>query len=198
MGGESAMHSLGRHFEWSSRIYFTAMVSFWWFYTLLLLTWSLWVDSRIDQQHYVPGQIPQTGMTPMKPSTLAMVVAGMHLMIFSWLLYHAWNAEDRMGVGIIAGTMLVLIIAAFFNTRSRTGADVGRTLGRHLVVAAGIILVLLILRADVWVASWYGVSVAEAHRLQPMWIVPVLSLALLIWGVVVAVALTKSKPRQPE
>jgi len=48
------------------------------------------------------------------------------------------------------------------------------------------------LRADVWVASAYGVTVAEAHTLQPTWIIPVLTLALVAWAAVV-IALTKPK-----
>jgi hypothetical protein len=39
------------------------------------------------------------------------------------------------------------------------------------------ILAILNLRADVWVARAYGVSVSEAHDLQPIWIIPVLTLA---------------------
>jgi hypothetical protein len=35
-------------------------------------------------------------------------------------------------------------------------------------------------RNDVWVASPYGVNLAEAHELQPLWLVPVLCLALVV------------------
>ena len=198
VGGEFAMHALGYHFAWSSRVFFTAMVSFWWFYTLLLITGSLWVSSRVHASGLkgcIPGQIMQTGVTPMKPGTLALVVAGMHLMVFSWLLRLAWNANDRMGFGIAAGMLLVLGVAAFFNARNKTGAEVGLTLGRHMGVASVAILVFLNLRADVWVAISYGVTIAEAHRRLPVWIIPVLSLALVIWTKVV-LALLKSKTRQ--
>jgi RNA polymerase sigma factor (sigma-70 family) len=198
VGGESAMYAIGHHFAWSSRVFFTAMVSFWWFYTLLLITGSLWVSSRVyasGLKGCVPGQMMQTGVTPMKPGTLALVAAGMHLMMFSWLLRLAWNANDRMGFGIAAGMMLVLGVATFFNARNKTGAEVGLTLGRHMGVACVAILVFLNLRADVWVAISYDVTVAEAQRLQPVWIIPVLSLALVIWSGVV-LALVRAKPRR--
>ena len=47
---------------------------------------------------------------------------------------------------------------------------------------------------DVWVANAYGVTVAEAHNLQPIWIIPVLTLALIAWTAMV-VTLTKPKSR---
>jgi hypothetical protein len=54
------------------------------------------------------------------------------------------------------------------------------------------ILVILNLRADVWVARAYGVTVTEAHHLQPIWIIPVLTLALIAWTALV-MALVKPK-----
>ena len=54
------------------------------------------------------------------------------------------------------------------------------------------ILAILNLRADVWVATAYGVTVAEAHDLQPIWIIPVLSLALVAWS---ALVITLTKPK---
>jgi hypothetical protein len=57
-----------------------------------------------------------------------------------------------------------------------------------------VMLMALNLRIDVWVASAYGVTVAEAHHLQPTWIVPVLSLALMLWAGAMP-ALIKSKSR---
>jgi hypothetical protein len=53
-------------------------------------------------------------------------------------------------------------------------------------------LAILNLRMDVWVASAYGVTAAEAHDLQPIWIIPILSFALVAWSVLV-IALTKPK-----
>ena len=69
-----------------------------------------------------------------------------------------------------------------------------RALGGHVGLIGGMILVTLNLRTDVWVASGYGVSVAEAHSLLPTWIVPLLSLALVFWTALVLV-LTKPKSR---
>ena len=66
-------------------------------------------------------------------------------------------------------------------------------LGRDLVVLGLMILAVLNLRADVWVAASYGVTVAEAHNLQPIWIIPVLTIAGIAWTALVT-ALTKPSP----
>jgi hypothetical protein len=47
----------------------------------------------------------------------------------------------------------------------------------------------------VWVARAYGVTVAEAHNLQPIWIIPVLTLALIAWTALV-ITLTKHSERK--
>jgi hypothetical protein len=64
----------------------------------------------------------------------------------------------------------------------------------HLGICFAVMMMAINLRMDVWVAAAYGVAVAEAHRLQPLWIVPVLTLALVAW-VGVAAGLARPKPR---
>ena len=61
-------------------------------------------------------------------------------------------------------------------------------------MCAVVILAIFNLRFDVWLASGYGVSVAEIHRMFPMWIVPLLTLVLAIWTAAF-LALTKPKTR---
>jgi len=197
IAGPNAVFSLRHRFDWSGRTLFVAMAGFWWFYTMVLQTWSIMGFRHIlgiSQQSGKAGTIPRPALAPMKPGTLAVVVAGAHLMLFSWLVRLAWRADDRMAAGIIAGMMVVLGIAAFFNTRGRTGAALAGVTTGHMAVCGALMLVTLNLRLDVWVASAYGVTVAEAHRLQPVWIVPLLTVAFLIWSGVV-LALTKPKPR---
>jgi hypothetical protein len=99
-----------------------------------------------------------------------------------------------MAAWTIVGTAVLLSVAAFLGIRGKTGADIARASSLHLGVCCTVLLVTLNLRFDVWVASAYGVTVAEAHHLQPTWIVPVLSLAFLIWVRVMS-TLTKPKPR---
>ena len=89
--------------------------------------------------------------------------------------------------------MLVLAVWSFFRLRGKSAAAVGPALGRHLNLFGLMILAILNLRADVWVARAYGVTVAEAHNLQPIWIIPVLTLALIAWT---ALVITLTKPKR--
>ena len=106
----------------------------------------------------------------------------------------AWRADDLLAAGTIAGMMVVLAIMAYFRTRGRTGAALVLATTVHVAVCGALMLAIFNLRFDVWVASGYGVSVAEIHHRLPTWIVPLPTLALVIWSEAV-VALTKPKPR---
>jgi hypothetical protein len=193
-GGETAMRVLGRHFEWSDQVQFVATISFWWFFILVTITFLnvavQWGTAK-RQEQIAAGEIPPPITTPMKPGALAMVVAGFYLM-FSWIIWLTWTAHDHLATGIAAGTMLVLALWSFVQLRGKSAAAVGPALGRHVNLFGLMILAILNLRADVWVARAYGVTVAEAHNLQPIWIIPVLTLVLVAWSALV-IALTKPK-----
>jgi RNA polymerase sigma factor (sigma-70 family) len=193
--GETTMRMLSRHFEWSDRVQFVATISFWWFFILVTITFLnvavQWATAK-RQERIAAGEIPPPPTTPLKPGTLALVVAGGYL-LFSWILRLTWTAHDPLTTGIAAGTMLVMAFWSFFRLRGKSAAAVGPALGGHLNLLGLMILVILNLRADVWVARAYGVTVAEAHHLQPIWIIPVLTLALIAWS---ALVITLTKPKQ--
>jgi hypothetical protein len=140
------------------------------------------------------GETHRPAAAPMNPGTLAVVVVGVHLALFFTLIRAAWNADDVLGAWTIAGAALMLCVLAFLRIRGKTGADIARASSTHLKICCAVLLMALNLRIDVWVASAYGVTVAEAHQLQPTWIVPALSLAFLIWAGAMS-TLTKPKPR---
>ena len=195
-GGEFAMLALGRHFEWSDRVRFVTEIGFWWFFIVVTITFLnvavQWATAK-RQARIAAGEIPPPPTTPLKPGTLALVVAGTFLM-FSWMIRLTWIAHDPLATGIAAGTMLVLAFWSFFRLRGSTASEVGPALGRELNLLGLMILAILNLRADVWVARAYGVTVAEAHQLQPIWIIPVLTLALIAWTALI-ITLTKPKAR---
>ena len=196
-GGENAMRSLGRHFQWESRTRFVALAGFWWFYIFALITWMYALARRglsMRLTNETVSEPSQPGITAMKPGLLAAVVAGVHLALFSWLVRVAWNADDLLGAWAIAGTAVVLGVLAFVRIRGKTGAEAARAGNGHLGVCFVVMMVTINLRLDVWVASAYGVTVPEAHRLQPLWIVPTLTLALVAWVGVLSV-LIRPKPR---
>jgi hypothetical protein len=67
-----------------------------------------------------------------------------------------------------------------------------RTVVGHLAAVWGIILLILNCRLAAWVGSLSGIEPAEMSRLLPGWLIPVLTLALLLWlGFLMAV--TKPK-----
>jgi len=196
VGGEAATRALGHRFEWSSRTRFLSMAGFWWVYLLAIQAWTMVSLGRLvgnRQPGEAAGEVPRASVAPMKPGTLALVVAGAHLALFSWLARLAWCAGDWLGTSAIAGTMVGLGVMAFLRIRGRTGAAALQAIPLQLGLCGLAMLLIFNLRFDVWVAAAYGVSVPEAHRLQPIWIVPLLSLGLLLWAGIVA-ALARPRP----
>ena len=192
--GDATMRVLSRHFEWSDRVQFVATISFWWFFLLVTITFLnvavQWATAK-RQERIDAGEIPPPPTPPLKPGTLALVVAGGYL-LFTWMIRLTWVAHDPLATGIAAGTMLVLALWSFVRLRGKSAAAVRLALGWDMNLIGLMILAILNLRADVWVARAYGVAVAEAHNLQPIWIIPVLTLALIAWSAMVF-ALTKPK-----
>jgi len=81
----------------------------------------------------------------------------------------------------------------FFHSRGKTGTAGARAYIGQFASCGAVILAIFNLRFDVWLASGYGVSVAEVHRMFPMWMVPVLSLVLVVWT---GVFLTLTNPKR--
>jgi RNA polymerase sigma factor (sigma-70 family) len=188
-GGEAAVRGLANHFSWSDRERFVSLSLFWWGYCCLLL-----VLMRIMAKRNVSfGRIAQKATanessTPMPSGKLAIVILGAHVALFFALIRMACVWNDTLGACIISAAMLALSVAAFFRIRDKVGVDAVRAIRTNLGLCFGVILVALNLRVDVWVAAAYGVPVAEAHQLQPTWLVPTLSLALAVWAGLLSMA----------
>jgi RNA polymerase sigma factor (sigma-70 family) len=196
IGGQYAVQSLGHHFAWNDRIYFGAMAGFWWFYAMVMATWMIVIFRQSQakcQLGEVAGETLQPHMTPMTPGRRVAVVAGTHLMLFWCIIFLAWKAHDRLTAGIIVGLMTLLGIWNYFKLRGVTGWAAGRAYTGQVASCCVVMLAIFNLRFDVWAASWYGVSVAEIPSLFPVWIVPVLTLALAVWsGIFLAITKPKS------
>ena len=63
----------------------------------------------------------------------------------------------------------------------KTGVAATLMAYRHMTLCCTAALAVIVLRADVWCASAYGVGVTEARHLLPLWLVPALALALATW-----------------
>jgi len=192
MVSELTLHALGRQFGWNDRARFVAEIGYWWFFVLVSITFLNVVAQRAAakrQALIAAGKLPPPVTTPLAPGTLRRAVAGSYLM-FSWILWLTWQAHDPLATGIAAGVMLLMMVWSFFRLRGKSAVELTPTLGRHQSLFGLVILAILNLRADVWVARAYGVTTAEAHELQPIWIIPVLTLVLIAWSALV-IKLTK-------
>jgi hypothetical protein len=79
--------------------------------------------------------------------------------------------------------MVGLGLLDYFRMRDKIGSAAIRVVCQDLTLAWGIILVVLNLRVDVWIAAAGRCSLTQVHQLIPMWVVPALTLALLLWSV---------------
>jgi hypothetical protein len=195
VAGQFAVRTLGHRWEWSDRTFVGVMAGFWWLFTLIIATWftvtfrqTLAIRREIEEE----AGIPQTAGTPQTYWRSVAMVISLSLAYFSGLIYVAWRAGDLVSAGIITGTMVVLGIWRFIQCRGRTGTAALHTAIGHAALAWGVILVVLNLRLEVWLAARREVSLAEMHRLLPPWLIPVLTLALLTW---IGILLAMTKPK---
>jgi hypothetical protein len=195
--GEFAVHALASHMAWGDRMRFAASVTYWWLFVMTTITVQILWLHRIHLKN-TAGRDPRKDLsagTPMKPGALAGVVAGMHLAMFSWLVTLELRHADYMGACITLGAMSALGMWGFFQFRNRAGGALALMRGAtgHIATTCGIILLIVNLRAEVWAASAYGVSVALVHRIVPLWIIPALTAALVSWSVVLFVLTTRRR-----
>jgi hypothetical protein len=171
------------------------MVGFWWFYSIVVAAYIVFRIRRVRslrrQIEQEPGVAETTG-TPLTFQSALAVIAGTYVASFSWLICLAFRANDRLWAAVITGIMVVLFLWHFLQARSRIEAAALQRATRHVAIAWAIILVILNLRLQVWLATLRGVDLSELHRLLPAWVIPSATLFVVLW-VGVLVALTKSQ-----
>jgi RNA polymerase sigma factor (sigma-70 family) len=195
--GQFAIQALRQHYAWSTPLFYAVMTGFWWFYAIFVAAFTVLFFRRasalrrhIEQE---PGAPESTG-TPLTFASRLAMVAGIYLACFSVPIWLAWRAQDRLSAAIMAGMIVVLTVWHFLQTRSRTGPAAIRAAIGHVALLWGIILLMLNLRLNQWMATFRGTNLADFHRILPEWAIPLATLTLLIW-VGILVALTK--PRRP-
>ncbi|HUI08357.1 MAG TPA: sigma-70 family RNA polymerase sigma factor [Verrucomicrobiae bacterium] len=196
--GQLALRALAQRGEWTDRTFFGAMAGFWWFYTVVIATVMVVLFRQmlaIRRQSEKEIGTPQASGTQLTLGTRLVVVLGIYLSAFLWLIDLAWRARDLLSAGFMTAAMLVLGISHFFQVRRRTGVAAAQAAIAHVTLAWAVILVTLNCRLDVWMAARCETDLAEIHRLLPAWVIPVLTLALVIWtGLVWSVAKPKPQP----
>ncbi|MGD1020147.1 MAG: sigma-70 family RNA polymerase sigma factor [Verrucomicrobiia bacterium] len=189
-----AMNSLSQHLDWSDQTYFSVMAGFWWFYAVVATTLTIVMVRRFLVVRQESERAVGTLRRAMTPGTCAVVAAGQYLVFFLYFVWIAWRLNDRVSAGILAGLMVGLGVWKSVSLRGKAGVAATRAAAGHLALTWAIILVVLNLRLNAWMAAAHECSLAEMHRLLPMWVIPVLTLALLAWsGLVFAL----TKPKRP-
>ncbi|MGD0060915.1 MAG: sigma-70 family RNA polymerase sigma factor [Verrucomicrobiia bacterium] len=185
---QPAVKAFGSHHHWSDSTWVGVMAGFWWFYAAVA---ALVIILHFRRILAIRGQLEASGsVTPKLTLTggkRLVYVAGLYLALFSWLIYLAWDTGDRLWAWIIAAIMITLFAWRLYQGRGKAGVAAIRMVARHFVLAFAAIFVVLNLRMDVWVAERRDVSVAQIHQLLPIWLMPLLSLALVVWVALVIV-----------
>jgi hypothetical protein len=171
------------------------MAWFWWFYAMAIATWSIAAYRRMQAMSEPDASrrgIPDPATAPMTPGTRMLTMLATNLMLFSAIIFLAWSAHDRMTAGMTVGVMLTLSVWHFFRSRGKAGMAAGLAYIAQLASSCVVLLAIFNLRFDTWAANWYGVDVAEIHHRLPTRMVPLLTLALVLWAGMLLV-LTRSK-----
>jgi RNA polymerase sigma factor (sigma-70 family) len=192
---QPAVKAFGRHHHWSDHTWVGVMAGFWWLYAAVA---TLIIVLHFRRILAIRGQLEASGSVTAKLTLTGrqrlVYVAGFYLAMFSWLIYLAWDTGDRLWAWIIAAIMIALFAWRLYQGRGKTGAAAMRMVGGHFVLAFVVVLVVLNLRLGAWVAERRDVSVAEVHQFLPIWLVPMLSVALIAW-VAALIAVTKPSPK---
>lgn len=194
VGGDFALQQAAYAYQWTAPVKFAAVAGFWWFYAMLMATWIISIYWRITAKDRTAEAAGAPTLPPVPPLRSAAIVAGTHLMMFWGLIFLSWQEHDRLGTIIIVGLMTALGIWNFSNMRKQNGAKVGTAYIVQLATCGALMLAIFNLRFDVWISNAEKITVAELHTRMPVWMVPLLTLVLVLWSVVVFVV---AKPKRP-
>lgn len=180
--GEYAVQGLWRLYGWPPRIRFVSAALYWWLFLVATITLQFVVIARVRALRSGEGRERATvADVPLRPGTFLAVVAGGHLAMFAWLIAVAWRNRDLMGAATTAAAMVGLAAWAWIRYRNYGVRELMKAASSHLAVIGVVALLVLNLRAEVWLATAYRVTPAEAHRILPLWIIPVLSVLFVGW-----------------
>lgn len=176
IAGETTVAVIRQHLGWSDQSYFIARAGFWWLYTLMWATWMIWMYRQALVAKWAQ---PPSATLESKPLGNGMLNnLGIHVAIFLWLVALAWRVEDHLTAWLVG--LLAVGLAAWRGAnpqRLTTRATFG-----HVGLSCALIVVIINLRLDVWLATNRGVSVVEIHQIYPLWLLPLLSASVALWA----------------
>jgi hypothetical protein len=178
--GDTGTRSLGQHWHWSEQTEFIAVADFWFVWCLVLASWLIMgfrqeLALRLNQET-LSG--PEKSLSRAQSFVLAV---GTYLMMFSWLLSMMWRTHDRIAAAAVASLMLVLTVWHIVQLEGKAGVAATKATYSYLALCCAMVVAVINLRVDVWMAAERGVSVDAIHQLLPFWIVPLLTFGLAIW-----------------
>jgi RNA polymerase sigma factor (sigma-70 family) len=195
VGGQLAMNALSRSLQWDDATYFTAMTGFWSIYAIAVATWGVLMFRRMlairKEAELDESTVSRRWLW--NPVMSVLVITGIHLACFWWLIELAVRAQDGISAVTIFAIMIVLIFWHLLRLRGKTGVASFRTVILQIAVIWGLILVALNLRLEAWEAALHGISVEAMQVFLPRWVLAALSLALVLWvGVLVVLTRTRA------
>jgi RNA polymerase sigma factor (sigma-70 family) len=177
--GEQVVFGLQHHFAWSPSKFFVVRAGFWWVYLLML---SAWLVAMYRQSLATVQSAPAAGSArPASPVKMALAAAGLQLTVFWWLIYAAWTLGDHLTAIVVTLLVVLLGTGYFLMFGNRIGAPAIRANFGYCALCCAVVVLVVNLRLDVWLAAGRAVSLAEIHQLYPLWLVPAFSVALALW-----------------
>lgn len=195
VAGQYAMRALRFHFAWSDQSFYALMTGYWWFYFAAFETYAVFLfrrESFLRRHTEKEGGISDAIATPQSKGSSMVMIGGIYVACFSAMIYIAWRTNDRLWAWVIAAIMVVLGMWHFLGLRGKTGSAATRAAIVHMAWLWAMMLLIVNLRWDTWLAASRGVSLDMVHSLLPVWAVPVASLSLLI---LIGVVVLLSRPR---
>jgi RNA polymerase sigma factor (sigma-70 family) len=179
---QPGLRSLSRHLQWTDRTFFAMMAGFWWLYAAVLASLSVVVFRRVFViRRQTAAAHPAGTVAPAGSARHVLLVIGVYLACFSWMIGLAWQAGDRPSAGILFAIMLALGAWNYCQVHGRNGVGAARAVVGHMALIWAVILAMLNWRLADWLASLRGVDLGTLHRLLPAPTVPLLTLGLLVW-----------------
>jgi hypothetical protein len=178
---ENLAFVLRHRWQWSDETFALVRVGYWWFFAMILATMHA---TGIRGQPESSQETNSQALSPARKRVNALAFCGMAVGSMLWLFGLAWRVGDRMSAGIVAATVVLLLVWGL-GSRDLLGEDrVSRLRFSRVFLGLwwGMTLLLLNWRLDVWMATARGTDLADAHSVLPMWIVHLGTLLLLLWA----------------
>lgn len=167
--GLYGVDAMGSAWHWEVRTTLFAGVGVWCCYLMVLAMLLVVMYHRGVEGQRRPAGTPW-GM-----------LAGMYCATSSWIIGLAWMMSDRASAGFIVLATLAMATWNVHARRHRTGVALHQLTSGCQAALCAVLLLVVNLRVDRWLAPIYNVSLDEMHRLLPMSAIHILTALLLAW-----------------